>query len=83
MDTYEAITYSLYSNTKDLSYKNGHKYIVSNNNSRSPMILRKAKYFIFLAELKGSHSTSYWEKVTYSRGIKPLNHDRDVRNENT
>ena len=23
MDTYEAITYSLYTNTKDLSYKNG------------------------------------------------------------
>ena len=24
MDTYEAITYSLYTNTKDLSYKNGN-----------------------------------------------------------
>ena len=25
MDTYEAITYSLYTNTKDLRYKNGDK----------------------------------------------------------
>ena len=29
MDTYEAITYSLYTNTKDLSYKNGYKYIIN------------------------------------------------------
>ena len=26
MDTYETITYSLYTNTKDLSYKNGILY---------------------------------------------------------
>ena len=32
MNTYEAITYSLYTNTKDLSYKNGIAidYLVNN-----------------------------------------------------
>ena len=29
MDTYEKITYSLYTNTKDLSYKNGIANIVT------------------------------------------------------
>ena len=43
MDTYEAITYSLYTNTKDLSYKNGRGYIV-----KLPLFFVRVAYLYIL-----------------------------------